>query len=57
MVFWIIEYGPDKLSGWQIMNADMSNPVLYDDAGNILIGGFDYSFVAVSDTPPSWWVG
>jgi hypothetical protein len=57
MVFWIIEYGPDRLKGWQIMDSTLSNAVLYDDAGNILTGGFDYSVVGASDTAPSWWVG
>ena len=54
MVFWIIEYGPEDLFGWQIMDATLSNAVLYDEHGNVLTGGFDYKVVAVSDTPPSW---
>ena len=57
MVFWIIEYGPDSLLGWQIMDSTLSNAVLYDEYGNVLTGGFDYKVVGASDTPPSWWVG
>ncbi len=57
MVFWIIEYGPETLLGWQIMDANLSNAVLYDEHGNVLTGGFDYKVVGTSDTPPSWWVG
>lgn len=57
MVFWTIEYGPNRLPGWQIMNSDLSDAKLYDDVGNLLTGGFDYSVTGVSDTPPSWWVG
>jgi hypothetical protein len=57
MIFWTIEYGPDRLPGWQIMNADLSDAKLYDDKGNPLTGGFDYSVTGISDTPPSWWVG
>jgi hypothetical protein len=57
MVFWTIEYGEDRLSGWQIMDSTLSNAVLYDEYGNVLTGGFDYKVVGASDTPPSWWVG
>ena len=57
MVFWTIEYGDDRLPGWQIMDSDLSNAVLYDAVGNVLTGGFDYSVTGSSDTPPSWWVG
>lgn len=57
MVFWLIEYGPDRLPGWQIMDASLSNAKLYDANGNELTGGFDYAMVGVSDTQPSWWVG
>jgi len=57
MVFWTIEYGDERLPGWQIMDSNLSNAVLYDAVGNVLTGGFDYSVTGSSDTPPSWWVG
>ena len=57
MVFWTIEYGPDRLPGWQIMDSSLSNAVLYDAVGNLLTGNFDYSVTGSSDMPPSWWVG
>ena len=57
MVFWVIEYGPQDLLGWQIMDSTLSNAVLYDEYGNVLSGGFDYKVVGDSDTPPVWWTG
>lgn len=54
-VFWTMVYGPDNLPGWQIMDSTLSNAVLYDDVGNVLTGGFDYTVTGSSDTPPPWW--
>lgn len=56
MVFWRIEYGPEKLLGWQVMDATLSNAKLYDDNGNELTGGFDYTVISTDAVLPSWWV-
>jgi hypothetical protein len=56
MIFWTILIS-DGRTGWQIMDSNLSNAKLYDDAGNLLTGGFDYSVTGSSDTPPTWWVG
>lgn len=57
MVFWRIEYGPEKLLGWQVMDETLSNAKLYDDNGNELTGGFDYTVISTDAVLPSWWVG
>lgn len=56
MVFWKIILANGRV-GWQIMNADLSDAKLYDDAGALLTGGFDYSVVGEAAAPPTWWVG
>jgi hypothetical protein len=54
-IFWKMVYGEKDLPGWQIMDENMENPVLYDADGNVLKGGFDYTVTGVSEAPPAWW--
>lgn len=54
MVFWRITWD-GGLDGWQILTDALETVRLTDKDGNDLTGGFDYSFVEVSETPPAWW--
>ena len=54
MIFWRISFD-DGSEGWQILTSGLETVRLTDNDGNDLTGGFDYSFVAVSETPPVWW--
>lgn len=54
MVFWRIRFD-DLTEGWQILTDGLETVRLTDADGNDLTGGFDYSFLEESPTPPAWW--
>lgn len=55
MIFWRIEiFGKEEL-GWQIMDSNLSNAMIFDSEGNLMEGSYGYKHHSESNTPPDWW--